>query len=296
MPRVHEAAELELVLDAGAEVGESPVWDAEGGELLWVDIPRGLVHRLDPDTGRDVPLPVGQPVGAVALRAPGGLVLALRDGFGLLDSGSREVSIVQGVETDRPGNRMNDGKCDRAGRFWAGTMAVDETPHAGALYRLDPDLRVRQVVPDATMPNGLDWSLDERTLYYVDTFDQGIDIFDYDPERGGLANRRPLVDISPADGLPDGLTVDSEGFLWVALWGGSAIRRYAPDGRLDTVVELPVTQVTSCTFGGADLDELYVTTASAGLQGEDLRRQPLAGGVFRFRPVTQGRPPGMFAG
>ncbi len=296
MPRVHEAAEIELALDVGAEVGESPVWDTERGELLWVDIPRGLVHRLDPATGRDVPLPVGQPVGAVALRASGGLVLALRDGFGLLDYGSREVSIVQGVETDLPGNRMNDGKCDRAGRFWAGTMAVDETPYAGALYRLDTDLRVRQVVPDATMPNGLDWSPDERTLYYVDTFDQGIDIFDYDPEQGALANRRRLVDIEPADGLPDGLTVDSEGFLWVALWGGSAIRRYAPDGRLDMVVELPVTQVTSCTFGGADLDELYVTTASEGLQGEDLRRQPLAGGVFRLRPGIQGRPPRMFAG
>lgn len=296
MPRVHEAPEVELVLDAGAEVGESPVWDAERSELLWVDIPRGLVHRLDPATGRDEPVPVGQPVGALALRASGGLVLALRDGFGLLDTGGREVSIVRRVETDRPGNRMNDGKCDRAGGFWAGTMAVDETPHAGALYRLDTDLRVRQVLPDATMPNGLDWSPDEKTLYYIDTFEAGIDIFDCDPGHATLANRRRLVDISPADGLPDGLTVDAEGFLWVALWGGSALRRYAPDGSLDTVVELPVTQVTSCTFGGAYLDELYITTAAEGLQGEDLRRQPLAGGVFRFRPGVRGRAPRMFAG
>ncbi len=296
MPTVHEAVEVELVLDAGAAVGESPVWDAERRELLWVDIPRGLVHRLEPATGRDEPLTVGQPVGAVGLRASGGLVLAVRDGFGLLDAGSREVRLVQCVEADRPGSRMNDGKCDPAGRFWAGTMAIDETPHAGALYRLDTDLQVRKVVPNATMPNGLDWSLDENTVYYVDSLEAGIDVFDYDPESTALINRRRLVDIPPTEGMPDGLTVDAEGFVWVALWGGSALHRYTPDGRLDTVVKLPVTQVTSCTFGGADLDELYVTTAAEGLAGESLRRQPLAGGVFRFRPGSRGRAPRLFGG
>lgn len=296
MPRVHEAAEVELLHDAGAEVGEGPVWDAERNELLWVDIPRGLVHRLDPATGRDEAIGVGQPVGAVALRAAGGLVLALRDGFGLLDPGSREVRIVRRVEADRPGNRMNDAKCDRQGRLWAGTMAIDETPHAGALYRLDTDLQVEQVLPKATMPNGLDWSSDDKTLYYVDSLQAGVDIFDYDPDTATLANRRRLVDISPSVGVPDGLTVDAEGFVWVAMWGGSALRRYAPDGRLDTVVELPVKQVTSCTFGGADLDELYVTTAAEGLEGEDLRRQPHAGGVFRFRPGSRGRAPRLFGG
>ncbi|MGI8700180.1 MAG: SMP-30/gluconolactonase/LRE family protein [Nocardioidaceae bacterium] len=296
MTRVHEAAEVELVLDSGAEVGESPVWDVERGDLLWVDIPRGLIHRLDPATGRDEVLSVGQPVGSVGLRASGGLVIALRDGFGLLGAGSAEVRIVARVEVDRPGNRMNDGKCDRAGGFWAGTMAVDETPNAGAVYRLDTELQVRQVMSNATMPNGLDWSLDDRTQYYVDSLDGGIDMFDYDPERALPTNRRRLVDVSPVNGVPDGLTIDAEGFIWVALWGGSALHRYAPDGRLDTVVEFPVTQVTSCTFGGSDLDELYVTTAAEGLEGEDLRCQPLAGGVFRFRPGTRGLAPRLFGG
>ncbi|MGI8614720.1 MAG: SMP-30/gluconolactonase/LRE family protein [Nocardioidaceae bacterium] len=296
MTRVHEAGEVELVLDARAEVGEGPVWDVARSELVWVDIPRGLVHRLDPATGRDEPLPVQQPVGAVGLRESGGLVLAVRDGFGLLDAGSREVRIVQRVESDRPNNRMNDGKCDRAGRFWAGTMALDETPRAGALYRLETDLQVRQVVRDATMPNGLDWSLDDRTLYYVDSVEAGIDIFDYDPTTADLADRRRLVDIAPTDGLPDGLTVDAQGFLWVALWGGSHVRRYTPDGRLDAVVELPVTQVTSCTFGGAEMDELYVTTAAAGLDGDALRREPHAGGIFRFRPGCRGRATRLFGG
>lgn len=292
----YEATSVDLVFDARAEVGECPVWDAERGELLWVDIPPGLVHRLDPGTGQDVYFPVGQPVGAVALRRSGGLVLAMRDGFGLLDATGSQVHIVCGVEQDRSGNRMNDGNCDRAGGFWAGTMALDETRHAGALYRLGPDLRVRLAAPDATIPNGIDWSLDEQTMYYVDSAEGGIDSFDHDPETAAITNRRRFVDIPASDGLPDGLTVDSAGCVWVAVWGGSAVRRYTPDGRLDAVVELPVSQVTSCAFGGAELDELFVTSAAEGLADEELRRQPHAGGIFRLRPRCHGRPPQRFGG
>ncbi len=296
MPAGSDVAAVELVLDAHAEVGESPVWDPGRGELLWVDIPHGLVHRLDPVTGRDVSFPARQPVGAVALRATGGLVLAMRDGFGLLDAGGERVRIVCDVEPDRPGNRMNDGACDGAGGFWAGTMALDETQHAGAVYRLAPDLQVQQVVADATIPNGLDWSLDEQTMYYVDSAGGGIDIFDHDPLTAAITNRRRFVDIPATDGLPDGLTVDAAGCVWVALWGGSAVRRYTPDGGLDAVVELPVSQVTSCAFGGADLDELFVTSAVEGLADEELRRQPHAGGIFRLRPGCHGRPPQRFGG
>lgn len=284
------------MLDAHAEVGESPVWDADRDELIWVDIPRGLVHRLDPASGRNQPFAAGQPVGAVALRSAGGLVLAMRDGFGLLDTAAHEVRLVRGVEPDRPGNRMNDGGCDGRGRFWAGTMAVDETRHAGSLYRLDPDLHVEHVLGETTISNGIDWSLDGHTMYYVDSAVGGVDCFDYDAEVGAVSSRRRLVDVPAADGLPDGLTVDAEGFIWVALWGGSAVHRYGPDGTLDAVVPLPVTQVTSCAFGGADLDELFVTSAAEGIAEDQLRRQPHAGGVFRVRPGCRGRAPNRFGG
>ncbi len=297
MTRVLERSSVDVVLDGRAEVAESPVWDADRRVLVWVDIPRGLVHRLDPATGRDVSVALGQPVGAVALRAGGGLVLATRDGFALLDAAEDEVRSEIPVERDRPANRMNDGKCDAAGRFWAGTMALDESAGAGTLYRMGTDRRVDVVLANVTMSNGLDWSPDARTFYFVDTSTGGVDAFDHDAATGALTNRRRLVDVDPGDGLPDGLTVDAEGFLWLALWGGAVVRRYSPVAELDTVVELPVSQVTSCAFGGPDLDELYVTSAAEGLgSGEARRREPHAGAILRIRPGVPGRLPGVFAG
>jgi len=277
------SGEVEVVLDARADVGESPVWDAVSRTLAWVDIPGGVVHRFDPETGQDLSVAAGQPVGSVAPRAGGGLVLALRP-----------VRLVREVELEQRRSRMNDGKCDSAGRFWAGTMAVDCAPGAGALYRLEQDGSAVKVLEHLTIPNGLDWSLDDRTMYFIDSGAGGVDAFAYDPGSGSIEHRRRLIDIPAEAGLPDGMTLDEQGFLWVALWGGSCVRRYAPDGILETSVDVPAARVTSCAFGGENLDELYITSARSGLSEAELWEQPHAGALFRTRPGVRGRPGNVF--
>lgn len=286
--------DAELLVDARAEVAEGPIWDERAQRLLWVDIMRGLVHTYDPATGEDEARDVGQPVGVVVPRAHGGAVLGVRDGFALLepDGGFR---VVAEVEADRPENRMNDGACDSAGRFWAGTMAFASTPEAGSLYRLDPDLTVTHVIERVTISNGVGWSLDETTMYYVDSM-EGIDAFDYDPETGAVENRRRLADVPDEMGIPDGLTVDAEGFLWVAIYGGGRVRRYAPDGTLDREVSLPVPQITKPAFGGPDLREMYVTSGSEGYTEADHAREPGAGGLWRLDPGVTGLAPNRFGG
>ena len=289
-------SEVELVLDAHAELGEGPTWHAAESALVWVDITRCLVHRYTPASGRDESIDVGQHVGAAAPRAAGGLVLALRDGVGILDTATRRVEMIADIEADHPGNRMNDGKCDSAGRFWAGTMAYDNRPGAGALYRLETDRHVARVLSAVTISNGIGWSLDDRLMYYIDTPTLGVDVFDYEAATGAITNRRRLITIPPEAGQPDGMTVDSDGFLWVALWGGWAVHRYSPKGVLDRVVKLPVAKVTSCAFGGPDLADLYITSASIELSPDELREQPHAGGLFRHRPGVAGLPTHSFKG
>ncbi|MGI9015782.1 MAG: SMP-30/gluconolactonase/LRE family protein [Euzebya sp.] len=296
MSRVVGSEWVDIVVDEGAEVGEGPVWDDSAQELLWVDIPRHQVHRLHPDSGRRTTVDVGQPVGAVALRAAGGLVLALRDGFAVMDSTEAGVRMVCEVESDRADTRMNDGKCDSVGRFWAGTMAADMTPGAGTLYRLDPDLSVHTMLSGTTVSNGLAWSDDDRVMFFVDSGMGAVDAFDYDIGGGTLSGRRRTIDVAPQDGLPDGMAIDAEGYLWVAVWDGWSVRRYGPDGSVDTVIQLPTAQITSCTFGGHDLDQLYITSAASGLTVQQRRDQPHAGAIFVVRPGVSGMPTARFAG
>jgi sugar lactone lactonase YvrE len=275
---------------APAELGEGPVWDAARGELIWVDIDRGLVHRRS--HGRaNLTVHVGQPVGCAVPRAGGGLALALRDGFGLLPPGGGEPRLVAPVERDRRDTRMNDGACDSRGRFWAGTMSLGGDTRAAALYRLDPDLSVTRVLPGISISNGIAWAPDGSVLYHIDTPRRRIDLYDFDPVTGAVAGRRSVIPIDGGLGSPDGLTVDAEGGVWVALWGGSAVHRYSPEGVLDERLELPVTNVSSCCFGDRDLGTLYVTTAARGAAHE-----PLAGAVFACRPGLRGLPATPFAG
>jgi sugar lactone lactonase YvrE len=288
--------DVELALDVRAELGEGPVWDARAACLYFVDILQGRVHRFDPQTRTMRTFRVNQPVGAIALTESDDLLLAERDGFARFDLVSGRLSMIAEVEADRPDLRMNDGACDRAGRFWAGTMALDERPGAGALYRLDPDGRVNTMLRGVAISNGIDWTLDGRQMYYVDSPTRSVDIFDFDVTSGAIANRRPFVWIPPAEGIPDGLTVDADGGVWVALWSGSAVHRYMPDGTLDRVVRLPVPHPTSCAFGGAELRDLYITTASIALDARERERQPHAGALFRCRPGQTGRLPNRFRG
>lgn len=287
--------DVELALDAGADLGEAPTWDAAARRLIWIDITEGLVHRFDPRAGRDEVFEVGQPVGAAVPTASGRLALAVSDGYALLDPITRRIERLAEVESNVPETMMNDGKCDRAGRFWAGTKDVEGRRPLGSLYRLDTDHRVVRVVTGVTISNGLGWSPDQRAMYYIDSARYGIDVFDFEPESGSASNRRRLVDLPRTWGLPDGMTVDQGGFLWVAFWTGSAVRRLAPDGRLVSVVEMPVSLVTSCAFGGDDLSDLYVTSARAGLSETQLRTEPHAGGLFRIHAEIRGIPAPPFA-
>ena len=270
-----------------ATLGEGPVWDDQAQVLYWVDIPEGRVHRMDAD-GWVTSWDVGQPVGAVVPRASGGLVVAVRDGFMALDLTSGELAMLAPVEQDRPENRMNDGACDRAGRFFAGTMADDERPTAGALYRLDPDLSVTTLLTGVGISNGIGWSPDERLMYYADSLAHQVDVFDYDPATGAIDGRRRFAAVGGGDMLPDGLTVDADGGVWVAVWGGGMVLHHDPDGQAREALRLPAERVTSCVFGGPALDRMYITTAAGPGQH--------AGSLFVWEPGVTGQPSHPFRG
>jgi sugar lactone lactonase YvrE len=286
----------ELVLDARAELGEGPVWDAARRRLLFVDIMHGHVHEFDPEAGSDRVIEVGQPVGAVAPTVRGDWVIAARDGFFRVDPETGATSLIAHIEKDDPDTRMNDGYVDARGRFWAGTMGMGGVPERGSLYRLDPDGSVTRHLTRVHISNGIDWSPDGRLMYYSDTGISRVDVFDFDESAGAIRNRRTFVTIPEDAGYPDGLVVDAEGFVWLALWEGGAVRRYRPDGTLDRTVPMPASLVTKCAFGGVDLSDLYITTAWIDLDDAGRAREPLAGGLFRVRPGVRGRAATRFAG
>lgn len=278
------ASTVDQMTDPVAAHGEGPVWYAGWPGVRWVDMLAGDVLELDADqTVRRCH--VGDVAAALRPRSGGGAVLALERGFALADASLTEIEPLPELWDDHR-VRMNDGGCDPDGRFYCGSMAYSETAGAGSLYRLGADRSVTIVLAGVTISNGLAWSPDGGTVYYIDTPTHRVDAFDYDPERG-LTGRRPVVEIPADAGSPDGMTIDADGRLWVALWGGSGVRCYRPDGKLEEHVPLPVTQVTACTFGGPGLDELYITTSRQGLaEGA----QPEAGALFRYRPGVRGLP------
>jgi sugar lactone lactonase YvrE len=290
MTRILDA---EVAVPAQCQLGEGPVWDADRGLLWWVDILAGHVHSVNPSTGARTWFDAGDAVGAVGLTRTDGLVLALADGFALAGADGQDLTRVPGFSIDRTALRFNDGKPDPWGNFIAGTMAWDESGNPpGSLYRLSPDGTVTEVFGDVGLSNGLDWTDDRRLFYYSDTTIGRVDVFDCDPGTGVLSGRRPFVDAAQ----PDGLALDAEGCLWLAVWGSGEVRRYTPDGRLDTVVRLPAWQVTSAAFGGPDLATLYITCAWEGLTPAERAEQPHAGDIFACTPGVPGRPPFLFAG
>lgn len=283
-----------LLFDARADLAEGPVWDVESGILWWVDILAGRLHRMNAHGDDDWMAVDARAVSAIALRHSPELLAACDDGLWFVDPavGSRRPFVP--LEADRAETRTNDGQVDAAGRFWIGTMGYDKSP-IGTLYRVEPDGRAEPVLTSLRVSNGIGWSPDGRTMYFVDTPTGRVDVLDFDVSDGSVANRRPFAVLGPDDGSPDGLAVDAEGGVWIALWGGWGVLRYLPDGSLDRKVALPVAQVTSCAFGGPELEELYITTAAHGLDEAALRGQPHAGGIFRFRPGVAGRPANRFA-
>jgi sugar lactone lactonase YvrE len=280
---------VERLTDPVAYHGEGPVWSERWGGLRWVDMLAGDVLSLTAGGAIDR-RHVGSVAAAIRPRHRGGAVIGVERGFALEDADGTLTHLGE-LWTDTS-VRMNEGGCDPDGRFYCGSMAYDQRPGAGALYRLDPDGSVRVVLQNVTVSNGLEWSPYGSRAYYNDTPTHRIDVFDYERE-SGLTGRRPFVDLSAEAAHPDGLTVDEQGGVWVALDNGSAVRRYTPDGVLDEVVEVPARKVTACTFGGPHLDQLFITTSREGLEpGAD----PLAGSLFRVVVGVRGLPTREFAG
>jgi sugar lactone lactonase YvrE len=280
-------------------LGEGPYWLPGESALLWVDIPAGLVHRTEVASGETVTTEVGT-VSAVFPTRAGGLLYAATHRLVLREAvPGQPGDFTERVVAAAPPNaevRFNDGSVDPAGRVWIGSMHTVESEPLGTLYRLDPGVPagagavLTPVARGATVSNGLGWSPDGSRLYYADSPTRQLDVFDYDPVTGEATGRRMLADLSGCDGFPDGLTVDGDGYVWVCMWGGGALRRFAPSGELDAVVPVPVAKPTSAAFGGPDLTDLYVTTASIDLSPEQLASQPLAGRLLHLRPGPVGFP------
>lgn len=282
----------ELLLDCRADLGEGPIWHPDRRLVSWVDIHPGRVNWVGLDGVARPSLEVGRRVGAAVPTTDGALVVATDEGFARLeDDGS--VRVIAEVENDGRDSFLNDGKCDALGRLWAGTIGVGEdglaVAEAGSLYRLDPDGEVTRVLTSITLSNGMDWTPDDKTFYYIDS-GLGIDAFDFDLASGDLTRRRRIVASDPKVGFADGMCLDVEGGLWTAVWGLGEVRRYTPDGSLDRTIRLPVSQPTSCIFAGDQLDVLVITTARHGLSADALASQPHAGSVFCCRPGATGHP------
>lgn len=278
------SASTALPLDL--DLGESPVWDAVAGALLFVDVSSGTVHRWR--RGEIERYAFRQPVGAALPADDGGLVIAARDGVYLTRSDASAPAILAPIEADDPRNRMNDAKVDPAGRLWAGTMAFDFAPRAAALYRIDGN-RTELVLPDLTISNGMDWSPDNSLMYFIDSGTYRVDVMDFDAASGDVSGRRPFSALPESSGMPDGLSVDAEGGVWVAYFGAGVVRRFTADGVWDHTIEVDAPQVTSCCFGGDDLDELFITSARYGMSDAEIAAHPLSGSVFSVKPGVRGR-------
>ncbi|HEX7290420.1 MAG TPA: SMP-30/gluconolactonase/LRE family protein [Conexibacter sp.] len=284
------------MLDVRDQLGEGPHWDHVAGELLRVDIANGLVHAWRPGADAHAwSLSLDGEVSAVIPREDGGHLLAVGHEL-LLRDADGTLAPLAGVERELPDNRFNDCRCDPQGRLWAGTMSRSRMAGAAALYRLSPERRLEAVLTGTTISNGIGWSADGERMCFVDSTLQRIDAFDVDPATGALSNRRTLIEVDPADGLPDGLAIDAEDGIWVALFGGGALRRYDAGGTLTAHVELPVTNPTCPTFGGARLDVLYVTSARHRLSAAQLAAEPLAGALLALDPGVRGRRANRFRG
>ena len=299
-------AEILDVIEAGAILGESPVWSAHESVLYWIDIKAPSIHRFDPATRTDQKWPVSREIGSIALRRDGGLVAALRDGFALVGPDLSSLDWITNPEADKPLNRFNYGKCDRQGRFWSGTMHDPAGPPAahferqpvGVLYRLDQDRSCHALADGILVSNGLAWSPDGGVMYFTDSPRRTIWAHDYDTATGGLGERRVFAEIPEAPGrvTGDGATVDAEGYYWSAEFRGSRLVRYAPDGSVDRMVELPVSRPTSCAFGGDGLATLFMTSANIMLSEAELAAEPLAGALFALDVGVCGLPEAEFTG
>lgn len=284
---------IDVAVSGTDALGECPLWDDRAGVLYWVDGRAPAIYRWR-EGGEKQAWPLPEVVGSFAFRKAGGLLVALQTGVYTLDLQSSALTPFVLPEPDQPDNRFNDGRCDRAGRFWSGTMSAVSREPRGSLYRIEADGAWTRLLNEIIVPNSIAWSPDSKTMYFADTYKQCIWTFDYDLDTGTISNRRLFSDISGQTGRPDGSAVDAVGCLWNCEYAGGRVVRYTPDGVIDQVVTVPVDNPTCCAFGGPDLRTLYVTSARQRLAPEQLERQPLAGSVFAFRTSISGLPEAHF--
>jgi sugar lactone lactonase YvrE len=281
----------ELLYDTKATLGEGPVWDVRTGTLFWIDILNKRVYA-----GADVLLELDEFIGCIALRKSGGLVLTKRFSFWTCETDPVRTTFLSTLAGEPANNRFNDGKCDPRGRFLVGTMDMGEKYPNGSLYSFNGEA-VTRLLNGVTISNGLTWSPDYKTFYYIDTPTRTVRAFDYDLETGGIANPRDAVRVPESLGWPDGMTSDLQGNLWIAMWGGAQVTKWDPaSGQLLERTPLPAKNVSSCVFGGKNMNELYVTSARVGLDEAALNQYPLTGGVFRLETNVEGMPAFAFAG
>jgi len=286
-------SEIELVFSARDILGEGPRWHPHEQCLYWVDIESKYYHRLHTITHTHQIFEVGELVGVLGFRDRGGLILASERGFSFFDPETRQLERIGDPEEDKSNTQFNDGAVDRLGRFWAGTLG---DPFQNSLYRLDPDLSIHRMDTGFDVSNGIGWSPDNKVMYFTDSTPGIIYEYEYDLATGSIANRKIFVNRSGQSGVPDGLTVDAEGFIWSAVWDGGCIERYDPDGKLERRIDLPVQYPTSMAFGGQDLDELYITSALYEFPKEERHRYPLDGNLFRIKGIAKGISEPKFAG
>lgn len=277
-----------LILDARTELGEGALWHPPEQRLYWVDIEGQALHIYDPAEGTDSSFPTGSRIGCVVPVLGGGALVALQTGIYAMDTDTGQLHFIA---NPLPGThiRFNDGKCDPAGRFWVGTMELNTQKGAAALYRMDKDHSIHQMLDNVTISNGIVWTSDKKTMYYIDTPTGQVTVFDYDNAGGAIRNRRIAIRIPPEMGSPDGMTIDAAGRLWIALWGGYAVGCWDPvSGDLLELIDVPAPHVSSCAFGGPALDTLFITTARHEMDAAALEKYPLSGGLFAVQPGVRG--------
>ncbi len=289
-------SEVQLVWEIRAVLGEGPLWVEAENAVYWVDIMSSKVHRYALADGAKTTWTFDSPVTSLNPRQDGSFIGTIVDGFAAINFDVLSTTPIQLPEADRPGNRFNDGKVDNSGRYWAGTMDIEQSGETGSLYRLDPDLSVQQVDSDYIICNGPAFNIDNTIIYHTDSIKRIIYALDIGAD-GSLSNKRVFTQFTRDDeGVPDGMTVDSEDCLWVAHFGGARLTRYSPAGEILEVLPLPALNITSCAFAGAELDTLYITSASTAMSDEQLQEYPLAGSLFSCQPGVKGAPTPLFAG
>ena len=285
-----------VVYRTPALLGESPLWSPAEGVLYWIDLRKPALHRFDPVAGADVAFPLPAEIGSIGLRKGGGLIAGLKTGFAWIDGTNGKTEMFHDPEADKADTRLNEGKVDRAGRFWCGSIQDPGFGPHGVLYRLDPDLSCTPMEAGIGVPNGIAWSPDDRFMYFADSVKRQIYRYRFDRSEGRISDKTLFAQVPDGQGLPDGAAVDAEGYLWSAHMDGWKVSRYAPDGTVVREIGFPVQRVTSLAFGGPDLDTLYVTTARTRLTEEQLAAQPLSGSLFAVNPGVRGLPEPEFAG